>query len=509
MSIAVLLLIVFTFSINELSCDAYEPASWHLFNRSSFIFDHSKHSRSPYADLIRKAWNISFTSLPFPSKYLELDFDQAIDLIYRHQHPPDCSQVKYLISGGYSSGFGSEIHVEGLGLAIALELNRVYLPARGRPQNKQWQVPHSICHGKKSLHCYYEHWSNCNYADVDKVRQPGVQNKYFFTSEKAKLEFLDTRRITKQTIAAQENDNVLVLNHLAEEYRYLVPYQFNDFQVLRAIDPLWRYYWWRGVSAAYLYRPNQHAQELVKKYSIMNYADISDGQCVSMYIRHGDKGKEMKLIPFEDYANAAITVSQLSNLKSSDSKYTGTIFLGTETPQVLEEAIAWGKQHNWRILYNPKQLEIFRSKGVAYDYSSDKFYYAHQIVRSPPANHHHYKPPPRSHPVVPSESSKTGIIRTKFDKHRPHARRLALDIPKEFYKEYTDIDYIMMITNLADLMSCNAFVCTLKSNYCRLLDEFRALIAMKASALFADLSEETCRKPPCIGPEDLIDFEFR
>jgi hypothetical protein len=36
-------------------------------------------------------------------------FQEAIEAIYRNQHPPDCSKAKFLVSGGFGSGFGSQV----------------------------------------------------------------------------------------------------------------------------------------------------------------------------------------------------------------------------------------------------------------------------------------------------------------------------------------------------------------------------------------------------------------
>eukprot|EP01035_Chromulina_nebulosa_P018308 gene18308-23994_t len=38
--------------------------------------------------------------------------------------------------------------------------------------------------------------------------------------------------------------------------------------------------------------------------------------------------------------------------------------------------------------------------------------------------------------------------------------------------------------------------------------EFRAFISVKPDAIFADLSIETCRSPPCIGPNHIDNFNW-
>jgi len=53
--------------------------------------------------------------------------EEAIEAIYKHQHPSDCSKAKFLTNRGWEEGFGSELHVTGVGLATAMNLNRIYI----------------------------------------------------------------------------------------------------------------------------------------------------------------------------------------------------------------------------------------------------------------------------------------------------------------------------------------------------------------------------------------------
>jgi len=98
--------------------------------------------------------------------------EEAIEAVYKHQHPADCSKAKFLISGMYESGFGSELHVIGVGLAAAMNLNRVYImnPHRKMDSMNHWPVDVPFCHkqgkDKLNLDCYYEPWSNCTIHDA-------------------------------------------------------------------------------------------------------------------------------------------------------------------------------------------------------------------------------------------------------------------------------------------------------------------------------------------------------
>ena len=72
-------------------------------------------------------------------------FREAMEAIWRNQHPADCSKARFLVAEGWPQGFGSEVHVIGVGLAVALKTNRVFIMnPEGVPEhdhlNNTWQV---------------------------------------------------------------------------------------------------------------------------------------------------------------------------------------------------------------------------------------------------------------------------------------------------------------------------------------------------------------------------------
>ena len=46
-----------------------------------------------------------------------------------------------------------------------------------------------------------------------------------------------------------------------------------------------------------------------------------------------------------------------------------------------------------------------------------------------------------------------------------------------------DLEYFSMIFNIDMHLRCNAFVCTMPSNFCRVIDELRATVGGKANRL--------------------------
>lgn len=69
---------------------------------------------------------------------------------------------------------------------------------------------------------------------------------------------------------------------------------------------------------------------------------------------------------------------------------------------------------------------------------------------------------------------------------------------KGYRAVHDENEYLSMLLNLQIAMKCEAWVCTLASNSCRMMDEMRATIGAKANRFYADLSIETCTDPPCI-----------
>eukprot|EP01038_Epipyxis_sp_PR26KG_P014575 gene14575-19574_t len=473
---------------------------------------------SSKVDEIYQSWNLhSKYSFLSKNNTTHMHYNEAIDIIYAHQHPPDCSKVKFMISLGYKSGFGSELHVEGMVLAIAMQMNRIFIPTQPRDARLQWQTPSSICGGDKTLSCYLEPWTNCTWNDVVQsiTKQPKRERNYDIgirtniagrivpelkVNDGHYAEFLKTSKIPSSLIKFYEEEEVITLFpsvHTETPLTKIIPHQLFNILKTIPIDYDKRFYWWRAMSAAYLIRPNNFTSSTIKEKGIAGINPLN-GQCVSMYVRHGDKGREMKLLPFEEYGKAAMEVWKLSFDSTHDYnnkydknhknllKYNRTIVLGTETPQVLADAIQWGERNGWNILYNPLQLDIFRHKGLSMPIAKSSQSQSSSQINNMNSNH------------------TSRLLNTNRQNQMPRSR----PSQSRFSDSKHDLEYMSMLINLADFMKCDAYVCTLRSNFCRLLDELRASVAGKSTSLFADLSYETCSQPPCIG-NNIVNFDWR
>lgn len=96
--------------------------------------------------------------------------EEAMEMIYRNQNPPDCQKAKYIILDGWMQGYGSEIHIYGVGLAVALDMGYVVLQKGGW----MWRFNNKFCEsqGQKTLDCYYVPWSRCSIRDAIHVIYP-------------------------------------------------------------------------------------------------------------------------------------------------------------------------------------------------------------------------------------------------------------------------------------------------------------------------------------------------
>jgi len=407
----------------------------------------------------------------------------GLDAIWRNQHPRNCSEAKFLVSGGWPYGFGSRIHVEGWGLAIAMELGRVFLH-HPDGDNIFWETnnPHCKAQGKLNLECYYHPWSSCTINDALDAQHRDV-NAFKVTHPSDFNAIFDDAGAREKVVAWTTSQKGLVIIFTTGGGGYhatkFIPSSVKPIIKCSPMQLHLGFYWWRAVSATFLLRPNDATLGALKPYR--DALALSDReQCVAMFVRHGDKGIEMQLIDFQVYADTAkllwdqgylprhartvqgpsaipglnITHSSsfpfMTENAASNEQKNCTIFVTTEDPGVIKQAQVWGLQRGCRVMYT-----------TMYDRASSimQFDWNTQHKHGAPLGHH-------------------------------------------------DLEYLSMLLNLEFAIRCEAWVCTIASNSCRVMDELRATLGGKANRYFADLSKETCRRPPCIGTEEMEIYDF-
>jgi len=190
--------------------------------------------------------------------------------IYRHQNPADCAGSNFLVTTGYDSGLGSELHVIGTHLAHAMETNRILV--WGRLTCNKFANTNECNLG---CPCLFKELSNCSKTDIDKWDTVG-----------------------------------------GSDYHPIVPDVFRHAMLgeLPSMTEEELRYWWRAQSVGYLMRfNNETVRDLREMRNLDGLQYISGGGpvpfplppgTVNTHIRHGDKFTEMVLVPSENYMHA-------------------------------------------------------------------------------------------------------------------------------------------------------------------------------------------------------------
>eukprot|EP01041_Mallomonas_annulata_P007623 gene7625-15610_t len=380
-------------------------------------------------------------------------FSHAMKVIWDHQHPKSCADAKFLISHGHNSGFGSILHVEGSFLAIAMNLGRILLPHPKFPSDWQFDNPFCKKHDFKNFYCYYEQYSSCTYNDA----MPSYNNSDPNSWNDASIPVFDYTEEGGIDDAIKRHGDVMNSKVLR-----LKPGLVRSFEVPKVLTQAMKCApiqhengqaapgWWLSMSAAFLLRPNPRTMHFISK--LRTFHVNSDGPCIGMYVRHGDKHAEMPLVPFSKYAEVAQQMWDKGLVHKRDRSRTsvsvngspgrnGTIFFGTEDPVALKEAIDWAKQNGWKLLFTD-----FFDRGVLSAADRQR--------------------------TTKEEGSKEAGYRGG----------------------HHDLEYISMLVNIDYMLKCSAWVGTMSSNWCRIIDELRMTVAGKADLSNADLN----RQPPYI-----------
>lgn len=462
-------------------------------------------------------------------------------MIWNTQNPPDCKKAKYLITEGFPQGYGSELHIYGEVLALSVDLGRVLLQHGGWT----WRYKNKHCEdqGKKSLECYYHPFSKCTlqdamevaFRDTEAVKTISASDTWNPVDDK-KLQDLVTKHGNKgawriiakemgnktpsqcgkrwkqlretlkpranqankalhnivfmddRTIADYEDlgyqypverildadfvdghpkfkrhhsdrfsDEVLVIGEelvLKDKLRLFVPSQFTHMLNCFGMLPEYHYLWWRAISVTFFIRPNHATQKLLDQH-FDEAVKSSHGQCVSAYIRHGDKHLEMRLVPAVKYIEAAEEMWKRHDVP-------GFYLDGGNERETLasKKKIFYIASENIDAMTKIRNLGSEKNIDVRYSNISQ---------------------------VILSDRIKEV---KQFDMER-------------VLRKNREMEYFAYILHLAETIKCEVAICTIPSNYCRLVDELRTTVGGKANRFFIDLSGETCLQPPCVRPHGL------
>ena len=197
-----------------------------------------------------------------------------------------------------------------------MNLGRVLLQFPFNHDGMHWQINNEFCLNQSSHNsnaqynseCYFEPWSNCTLSDA---LGPGWNKKSFkefastqhlrflYEDGKNELKWLNSAQFANLSekydkLHRLPNTITFMDYYDQEQFNRIIPYHFKDLLECSPVKTEFYYYWWRAVSSSFISRPNKATLKWLD-----DFADIqinSSQKSVGLYIRRGDKAREMKLL---------------------------------------------------------------------------------------------------------------------------------------------------------------------------------------------------------------------
>ncbi|CAF1542432.1 unnamed protein product [Adineta ricciae] len=256
----------------------------------------------------------------------------AQNVIYQHQnpHPSRCKGKRFLVVTHFeNAGIGALTHFIGSALGRAIDYNRILMwDIRTNSRTTGWHYFDAGCAGNSrhdTLDCLYEPLTSCSYEHSN-------ENNTVYTNgwDDGTDKDEPWHKFSAPSLFTQA-----LLQYSA------VP-----------ITPTAIKYWWRGQATAYILRLNElslskiralrldpllHTGFTVDKSSkLLQNIPVPfpmPAHSFNIHVRHGDKGKEMRLIPFRQYVEEAEWFA-----KQNPNSYHKLAFLSSEDPSIFDEA---------------------------------------------------------------------------------------------------------------------------------------------------------------------------
>lgn len=304
------------------------------FNEKEFIFDQKISLLDEYVDKHQDWPDESYNWEPPRNQKVGKVIIPGIKdiqyLIWKHQHPMSCSNKKVLVVPQFTSGFGSCLHMLSAYLSEALNKNKILVWGEA---SYAWDIG-PYCHD-------YESDIQRKYIKMQekrKIAHNQININYTKYSEQKGFDcffnLLSNCSIDSENIEAE-----YIFTILSEK---IVPDIIMPIVEKLKIPENLVYFYWRLCSTAYLVRYNEQAKDWMKELENDYLINPVDNYDVSIYVRHGDKDKEMNLVSNEQYMSALSIIQKILNKKQLN------IFLSTEDPNTIE----WFTKHtNYSITY--------------------------------------------------------------------------------------------------------------------------------------------------------------
>lgn len=192
--------------------------------------------------------------------------------LYNIQHPTVCDDKKFLLIQGWNAGHISEIHIISSYLKVSLESNRI---AIFDPRYKSNVANGDYCNNyPRNWECYLEPLSNCTLSKEDISKS--VKYKNYKQNDKVVL-------LGITSIFGSSFPSIL--------YSFFKQYNYSK-----------RFYhiYWTIQSVTYTFRLNKRTYNYLMK-NIPLIKDLRGKEYMNVWVRHGNKVHEMKLISTDLY----------------------------------------------------------------------------------------------------------------------------------------------------------------------------------------------------------------
>ncbi len=224
--------------------------------------------------------------------------------IWKHQFPETCEDKKFLIVPLWYAGMGSILHIMSRSFSWALESGRIMIVKRMYKAN--WGDPEFCDADNQSILCYLQPMTNCTVSEED-VQRAFNNNTSFVSPTHAHVSnFTDLINSSACTYIFIGFDNIR---------KFLIPSLIHNFLLMNKISYDEQRYWFIQASA-FITRLNERTVNWIHEYEKENCKECKNEYDISLYIRHGDKHKEMTLIDADVYKEAIKIITTLGMKKN-------------------------------------------------------------------------------------------------------------------------------------------------------------------------------------------------
>lgn len=479
-------------------------------------------------------------------------FLDAMEAIWQNQNPPDCSTANYFIAESWYQGFGSEVHVLGVGLAIAVATNRVFLQDPKDFRDWRIKVPHCEKQNKKNSECYYQPWSKCTIEDAYKALAKKVN----------RTEHLDTPSLGMSW--SNDEDQQLLALYLKYGKEGQWDKVAEGMQGRSEVECLQR--WKRHVKNRYVMEehermmrsndPLRHEQMNKLQMNMRSVKDIPSKYGVLRFKRL-----------FSDNLKKTNTLDGSQIFDLSEHKDDQVMILGID-PMLIERNFVPAKFHQllkcspvkkkyWRFWWRsiasayfirPNEVTLqaiaqYRDKMIhnseghcisSYirhgDKSSEMKLVAFQRYQETAeyiwkqkymfedlgdvSKQQDYSARYEQIFYFGTETEQIAKQALQWSKSTT-ARIITTSLTDSVIQgrlkgQIHELEYLSYLVNLENILKCRISICTYLSNFCRVVDELRVTVGGKANRYLAEVNEEICPIGAyCVKKNNLIEQDFK